>query len=373
MITPPRSPVAGPVALDYDSAHDIGRKETQEDSGLIFQAKSYITPLGDGTFSDEVICEMSQIILMDELLKIQRIADATHGGSGSTFCAAVLDAKKEKVTIANLGDSRAMLVVQDSVTGKHFTISLSEDHKASSARIKEEVSRNIIAARAIGVGLEDRIDAMSPDDLIAYVGRDTVIFNKKNIPDVTTFDINEVISKSLSALEGYEEGRYAPVSIIVTSDGILDELKSDYNIIHGTAEDGVMINNTYYFTEDVSSNEPISGIYDKGGIVTAERIVRDAKGKGVADNMTVVILGCDRTVLGRNLAGIVCDGHGSAHSEIHNTSAFIINEFSKRADLVEEVLDKKLSEVKEPRVAVARPKSESLQERSRVFSRVIFG
>lgn len=372
MLTPPRSPIAGPLARDYDSAQIIGGKDHQEDSSIVIEAKNYSMTLEDGSVADDLICEMSQIILMDALLEIQKTTDVSHLGSGSTFCAAVLDSKKEKVTIVNLGDSRAILLVRDSVTGKHITISLSEDHNISSPRVKREVARNITVSGAAGRGLEDdNIDMIGPSDLVGYIGKDTVISNKKTIPDVKTFNINEVINKALASTEGYVEGRYIPVNIMVTSDGILERLKSDYNIIYETGEDGIELNGGYNFVEDRSANKSISQIYDENRVINAAKILQIAKIMGARDNMSAIILSCDKTIAARNLAGIVCDGHGGTHFTKHNTSAFILDSLSKRADLVEDILDPKLCPVKPSADRVERAASSSLKpEIEGVFSSI---
>jgi serine/threonine protein phosphatase PrpC len=211
----------------------------------------------------------------------QTVKITAEQNPGSMLCSIVTDGKN--FTTFNIGDSRVILVARNT-EGKFATIDLTQDHNNTCNRIKTELEL--------------------PDDYIFQTGISGFIGRfdagpRKTTPDVFSADFTTLIECSPLARQGF-----APYDVIVTSDGILDALTSDYSLSFSTFP--VSLENASFVKSSEERLRKITEIYSDKGIIFASDLTRASR-PGSEDDLGVIVLNV--TNLRTVIIASACDGH----------------------------------------------------------------
>ncbi|NBV07102.1 MAG: hypothetical protein EBS06_07725 [Proteobacteria bacterium] len=291
-------------AKGFSFAEIKGRRKTQQDSGFIGFTNNQEAKQNPAEFlSDATIASEKQ---------------HKECKNGTTICSAIV--KENEITVANLGDSRAALIIRHKgIFRDRFTsILLSEDHDLSIPRVAKQVKEkggSITEDKgSLVVNGKLTMGGSIGDKATIGQGQDCLIRK----PDIFQYNLSELYQKT-----GINPEKVIDVDLIVSCDGLWDlkkaspeyvKVKTDFEFkIDDKGEQKLKQNYFSSFLENISKVK--KSHLKKPNVGLATVAAEKSFNKGSKDNISVahiaIIAEGDSVINeGKAVMATICDGHG---------------------------------------------------------------
>ncbi len=239
---------------------------------------------------------------------------------GSTFCGGIYDPTLQKITIGNLGDSRAYLEMIDAENRK-ILVSLSEDFDPKVARFASQVTGN---------GGEITSSRVSGNIAVAGGFGDLDCKGMITTPDIINWDL-ETVSKMFPG--------FRPAKMIICSDGFTEkesEMSSLYNAVYTFEYDAQ--------APEKNAHKPLYNNIAKTAAKTREEIPLDAMAQKMIsrsrfyeskDDISIVIIDLDKAKEnGQPIFACVADGHRKGAEELSSMIVTKALEYARNPSLL---------------------------------------
>lgn len=235
-------------------------------------------------------------------------------GAGTTLCSAIVqkDGDDAKINIANLGDSRAALIIKYKDASNHIqyrSIVLTEDHDLSVDRVSSHIKDNggringgrVNGSLNMGASIGDR------STLDAYNGKDCLLRD----PDIFSYKLSSIYKKIGISPDSVED-----VDLLVSCDGVWDlngkkGMSADHEIY--SSGSGFKIKKPDSSTVRMSDVKREFDNHGKGQSFS-QYLIDYSYEQGSGDNIsaiTVPLISKKKTLLSdKPIMATVCDGHG---------------------------------------------------------------
>lgn len=318
------------AVLGISVAETIGERDSQQDTIFVAKVKNEEACANPKTFFEGTIAEI-----------VNRHKTCV---SGTTLCSAIVTPSSEedsktgktfpKITIANLGDSRAAIVAKMR-DGRYISIILTEDHDLNVPRIRGHVERSggrlahlpedpsktprVVYHSAAGSHPTLNMGAAIGDcDALGAGGRHVLM----TVPDIFEYDLNAfpfvTISPDGSVAEVLSKDQILELDLIISCDGLYDidgsrKLAADFKACKMDRE-------IAFPADKVRGAEGLSEIKktfdeESAGEFSLAAVLQDfAMSEGSRDNISIAcvsLVSAGENQIAEPLMATVCDGHGN--------------------------------------------------------------
>lgn len=295
----------------------LGPRDSQQDAMFV------------GTLGNAEVVKDTRKFYQDTINQMTQ--DHLQCNAGTTLCSAVVKPAEDggwpSVTTANLGDSRAALVIKHQVFkgGKAAidahgqpvydfrTVSLTEDHSPDVKRCADHVQNSrgmIIRGRVNGdLGV---VGTFGDHDVAVIEEGDADCLLRT--PDIWEYDLSK-ICKDLKIEASHVEN----IDLVVACDGVWDAIKNDYeykaNVNGQDKADKMQVDSTK-FQRNIVGGSAMSTLLNNNNLdpdQLAESLVTQALKANSSDNfsaITIPLVKGKKSKILEPIMATVCDGHG---------------------------------------------------------------
>lgn len=250
----------------------------------------------------------------------QELKDEKYKGMGATICAAAYNPEEQVVTVANLGDSRAFLELENE-SGERILISLSQDFKPGVARFAQQIKEGggeIEKDKKGVLRIKGEVSSDGTSRAVAVAGGfgDEDVKGLIRTPEILTWNLAN-ISQTFAQIPDIAQFT-KKTRIIICSDGFTD-VKNKYGDIYtaiyeldkqGEENKFVKVEqqNTYKLKQDATAEEKTN----RYSLANLTRISKRRVDNGKNDDISTIAFNfkdSEKIAPGENVMFCISDAH----------------------------------------------------------------